>query len=253
LRGVVKVDDEGVGAFDTLFPGHYSGRAHHIHILTHMNGTIYGNNTFQSSNVAHVGQLFFQEDLISEVEATYPYNTNTIELTTNDEDMWAPSQADNNYDPFADYAYLGNDVSDGLLMWISIGINTSASYSVSVAGSLTAEGGVTNSDSDLGGGGSGNGTAPSGNGTAPGNSTATVSGSISLSSSTASSSSTVHLSSTSSSSKTSTQTKAANSKGKNNNNDNNNDNGSKGKHQSSVEKTGKNEAGTKFQTKTKKH
>jgi len=118
LRGVTQVDDEGIGYFDTLFPGHYQGRATHTHLLTHMNGTQYANGTFQSNNVVHVGQLFFPEDLKDAVEATYPYNTNTQAVTTNDEDMWAPAQADNNYDPFPDYAYLGSDISDGLLMWI---------------------------------------------------------------------------------------------------------------------------------------
>lgn len=31
LRGVQPTDDHGVASFDSLFPGHYQGRATHIH------------------------------------------------------------------------------------------------------------------------------------------------------------------------------------------------------------------------------
>jgi protocatechuate 3,4-dioxygenase beta subunit len=31
LRGLQKTDDEGVAQFQTIFPGHYTGRATHIH------------------------------------------------------------------------------------------------------------------------------------------------------------------------------------------------------------------------------
>ncbi|KAF2151337.1 aromatic compound dioxygenase, partial [Myriangium duriaei CBS 260.36] len=141
LRGVTKVTD-GVGAFDAIFPGHYEGRATHIHLITHIGGTVYSNNTYKGSNVAHVGQLFFDEELKTAVEKTSPYSTNTQAYTSNDEDMWAPYEAENGYDPFPDWAYLSNDISDGLLMWISVGVNMSASYTVTPAATLTANGGV---------------------------------------------------------------------------------------------------------------
>ncbi|KAI9664687.1 MAG: hypothetical protein M1821_006134 [Bathelium mastoideum] len=149
LRGVVKTDEEGVAAFDTLFPGHYEGRATHTHLIAHTNGTVEANGTYSSGNIAHVGQIFYDESLISAVEALYPYNTNKQNVTTNDEDMFAPEQADNNYDPFPEYAYLGDTVSDGLLMWISVGINMSASYNVSVGATLTANGGVPGDTGNL--------------------------------------------------------------------------------------------------------
>lgn len=31
LRGVQPTDDHGVASFDSLFPGHYTGRATHVH------------------------------------------------------------------------------------------------------------------------------------------------------------------------------------------------------------------------------
>lgn len=118
LRGITEVDSDGVAFFDTIFPGHYDGRATHIHIITEQNGTVFDNGTYSGGTISHVGQLFFDMALRSAVEATYPYTTNTQAITSNDDDMWAPDEADNNYDPFPDWAYLGNDITDGLLMWI---------------------------------------------------------------------------------------------------------------------------------------
>lgn len=97
----------------------------------------------------------------------YPYSTNTQAITSNEEDMWAPQQADNEYDPFPEYVYLGDSVKDGILAWISIGIDTAASYDISVAATLTENGGVTSGTQFGSGSGSAlngtmNGTMPSG-------------------------------------------------------------------------------------------
>lgn len=168
LRGVTKVED-GIGSFDALFPGHYSGRATHIHLITHIGGTVFSNGTYKGSNVAHVGQLFFDESLKKAVEATSPYNTNKQAVTSNNEDSWAPDEAGNGYDPLPDWAYLGKDVTDGLLMWITIAVNMSAEYTVTPAATLTAHGGVADSGNALGGGSgsAANGTQPSGSSGAP--------------------------------------------------------------------------------------
>ncbi|KAG9516123.1 aromatic compound dioxygenase, partial [Aureobasidium melanogenum] len=167
LRGVTKVDSQGVGYFDTIFPGHYAGRSTHIHLIAQQNGTVYDNGTYSGGTISHVGQLFFDESLKSAVYDTYPYTTNTQSYTTNDDDMWAPDQADNNYDPIPDYAYLGEDISDGLLMWISVGINMSAEYTVTAAATLTADGGVASNDAADGASGSGAGSASKSTGSMP--------------------------------------------------------------------------------------
>lgn len=82
----------------------------------------------RNASVSHIGQLFWPEDLRAEVEATYPYTTNTVELTTNDEDMWSVLQADESFDPFPQYVYLGDSIEDGLFAWVQIGVNASADY-----------------------------------------------------------------------------------------------------------------------------
>lgn len=170
LRGVQLTDHEGVVEFETIFPGHYSGRATHTHLLSHTNATLLPNGTISVFNkpVAHIGQLFYPESLRSAVEATYPYNTNTVDITSNDDDMWSIVQADASYDPFPEFLYLGDDITDGLFAWIQIGINSTVDYQndeyYAVAGYLAADGGHAETNSLQGGGGddAGNGTAPTG-------------------------------------------------------------------------------------------
>ncbi|KAI1090153.1 Intradiol ring-cleavage dioxygenase [Rostrohypoxylon terebratum] len=169
LRGIQLTDSDGVVSFETIFPGHYEGRAVHTHLLSHQNAQVMPNGTISvwNSPVSHIGQLFWPDDLRAEVEATYPYNTNTVALTTNDEDMWSILAADSSFDPMPQYIYLGDDISDGLFAWIQIGVNASADYSeddyYGVAAYIDAEGGHSTGYTVGGGSGGGNGT----NGTAP--------------------------------------------------------------------------------------
>ncbi|KAK7448428.1 hypothetical protein VKT23_013691 [Stygiomarasmius scandens] len=149
-RGLQQTDSDGVIQFLSIFPGHYTGRAIHIHLAAHQNGTFFSNGTFVSSNVSHVGQVFFDQDLIDTVEATSPYNTNTQNLTTNSDDgILAEEAAD--IDPFLEYVLLGDDVSEGIFSWVALGIDTTSSYAISAASTLTEDGGVANENSGMGG------------------------------------------------------------------------------------------------------
>ncbi|KAK9426148.1 putative Intradiol ring-cleavage dioxygenase [Seiridium unicorne] len=171
LRGIQLTDHDGVAQFETIFPGHYDGRAVHTHLLAHTNATVEPNGTISVYNapVAHIGQMFWPDDLRAEVETTYPYTENTETLTTNDEDMWSVLQADESFDPIPEFLYLGNSIEDGLFAWIQIGINASADYTdndyYGVAAYLDADGG--HSTGYTVGGGGGGGAGAGGNGTAP--------------------------------------------------------------------------------------
>ncbi|KAK4124355.1 aromatic compound dioxygenase [Parathielavia appendiculata] len=176
LRGIQLTDHDGVAQFETIFPGHYEGRASHTHLLAHTNATVQPNGTISvwDAPVAHIGQLFWPEALRSAVEAVYPYTTNTQPVTSNANDMWSIVQADASFDPFPHFVYLGEDVADGLFAWIQIGINASADYSAdnyySVAAYLDADGGHAVANGTGGGGGGavgGNGTLGTMNGTMP--------------------------------------------------------------------------------------
>ncbi|KAF3928620.1 hypothetical protein AA313_de0204978 [Arthrobotrys entomopaga] len=141
-RGVQFTDSDGVIKFKTIFPGHYAGRTTHIHIMSHKGGTVHPNGTYSGhGRVTHIGQLFFDENLRSAVEALEPYKTNTQRAILNSQDQIAIQQADNDYDPFVKYAYLGDSIEDGLLAWITVGVDSKAEYDPYVAAELTDKGG----------------------------------------------------------------------------------------------------------------
>jgi len=83
LRGIQKADSDGFVTFESVFPGHYSGRATHIHMIAHLNATVDANDTLTGGTDAHVGQMFFDQDLITSVNELYPYDTNNITIVTN--------------------------------------------------------------------------------------------------------------------------------------------------------------------------
>jgi protocatechuate 3,4-dioxygenase beta subunit len=167
LRGLQTTDAEGVVQYTSIFPGFYSGRATHVHVEAHLDGTILANGTYSGGSIAHIGQFFFDQDLITEVNTLSPYRSNTNTLTENADDRVVKAEITNGADPFLNYILLGDTVSDGLFMWVTVSVNKSASYTSSPASDLTANGGVSvSSSSSSGGVGGGNGTIM-GNGTAP--------------------------------------------------------------------------------------
>lgn len=149
LRGIQQTDSNGVAQFSTIFPGHYTGRAVHIHVLAHnpndttvrTNGTILSGNF--TAHASHTGQIFFDQDLISKVETTSPYNTNEQVLLTNAEDYLLFEEAAG-MDPFVEYILLGDDITDGIMAWISIGIDPAADSDVVAAASVYEKSGEMN-------------------------------------------------------------------------------------------------------------
>lgn len=186
LRGLQQSDDDGVVTFDTLFPGHYTGRATHIHVISTLDATVNANETISGGSIAHVGQMFFDQDLIKNAETVEPYVSNTQTLTTNAEDSILAEEAAT-VDPFIEYILVGDDISEGIFGWLSFGIDTSSTYDISPAAYLTEDGGVENAN--FGGGGpGGNGTAPPGG--APNGTDSTSNSTVSTGTATSSASST---------------------------------------------------------------
>ena len=73
------------------------------------------------------------------------------------------SQEAETTDPLLEYVLLGDDISQGIFAWISVGIDASNVFNVSAAATLTKDGGVANPNAGMGGGPGGpNGTFPSG-------------------------------------------------------------------------------------------
>jgi protocatechuate 3,4-dioxygenase beta subunit len=159
LRGVGKTDEDGVVTFKTLFPGHYSGRTTHHHIIAHLNATLLPNNTLTGGSVPHIGQLFWDQDLIYAVEATEPYNTNTVAITTNEEDrVFSDETSGTTSDPVFNYVYLGDSLEHGLLGWVTVAVDLSAEYSPAYSFVWTESGSEAvsgHSDDNVNGGGAG--------------------------------------------------------------------------------------------------
>ncbi|KAF2738885.1 aromatic compound dioxygenase [Polyplosphaeria fusca] len=143
LRGIQQTEKDGVVMFDTIFPGHYTMRTAHIHVMAHINATKLPNNTVTGGTVSHVGQLFFDQSLISEVEAVHPYTSNTQALTTNAQDFIMAQEAANG-DPIMEYTYVGSKIENGLFGWMAFGVDPSANRTVNAAATWGKNGGKAN-------------------------------------------------------------------------------------------------------------
>ncbi|KAA8903853.1 Intradiol ring-cleavage dioxygenase [Sphaerosporella brunnea] len=86
-RGLQPTDQHGIMHMKTSFPGWYQGRATHIHLAAHINGTIDSEtHTYKGGVTNHIGQVFFPEDVLEQVDVTAPYNTITVSRLRNSDD-----------------------------------------------------------------------------------------------------------------------------------------------------------------------
>ncbi|KAK0212396.1 Intradiol ring-cleavage dioxygenase, partial [Desarmillaria ectypa] len=142
LRGIQPTNEEGLASFKTIFPGNHSGQRHFdrppayttlVSDLCHA--------LFNHMLMLHMmpGQFFFDQDLVSIVEATSPYSTNNIEITINSVDQVFVLDIGSTV---SGYVYLGDDISDGLLLWGVIGVDMGATYEIMPTANLTEHGGV---------------------------------------------------------------------------------------------------------------
>ncbi|KAL4971458.1 Intradiol ring-cleavage dioxygenase [Aspergillus desertorum] len=129
LRGLQKTDKDGSAQFKTIFPGHYAGRATHIHVLAYNGATILPNSTLAGGYIPRIGQLFFDDDLVEAVEASQPYRSNNAPVTRNSENgIFIAARDGGKYNPVVQYAMLGGRLEDGLSVSVTIGIDLSAHY-----------------------------------------------------------------------------------------------------------------------------
>jgi hypothetical protein len=126
LRGFQVSDKDGAVEFETIVPGHYQGRAHHIHVATHLNPSIQTNGTIASGQILHVGQVYLDQDLLNAVEKNEPYKSNKAPLTLNKDDMLLTQGSGGNADPVVEYVLLGPDIKDGVFAWINFGVDSKA-------------------------------------------------------------------------------------------------------------------------------
>jgi protocatechuate 3,4-dioxygenase beta subunit len=85
LRGVQLTNKKGFATFQTVYPGHYMGRATHIHLKVHIGGKARA-GVLRGGHVCHTGQLFFDESANNNVYALAPYNVGAAQRTLNSAD-----------------------------------------------------------------------------------------------------------------------------------------------------------------------
>jgi len=137
LRGAWPTDKNGVAQFTTIYPGYYTGRATHVHAKVFPEwDVIKENNTYKAGRLSHVGQFFFDEEINTVIDKMYPYVMNpikdTIGRTLNIHDslnIFNDSHgAEGQYNPVFKVHLVGGVLSQGLVGYITMGVNASASY-----------------------------------------------------------------------------------------------------------------------------
>ncbi|EJT69775.1 hypothetical protein GGTG_12658 [Gaeumannomyces tritici R3-111a-1] len=143
LRGIQPTDSAGIASFDSLMPGHYEGRATHIHAIVYLGATKLANNTLSGGRAAHVGQLYFDQSLVTATTQVRPYSSNRMAVTPNVRDFLFMMGA-NGDDPIVRYALVGDKLEDGIFAWMRFGLRQNADLRVNPAAFWTANGGKMN-------------------------------------------------------------------------------------------------------------
>ncbi|KAG5645662.1 hypothetical protein DXG03_005499 [Asterophora parasitica] len=134
LRGAWPTDANGVAQFTTIFPGYYTGRATHIHAKVFPAWTTHPNGTFSAERLLHTGQFFFDDAINVRVDNMHPYTENPIRHTRGRTRNWRDSLnifedshgPEREYNPVFKLDFLGGVIQQGLMGYITMGINASA-------------------------------------------------------------------------------------------------------------------------------
>jgi hypothetical protein len=125
----------------TMFPGYNIFRTTHIHVTNQI--TLTGNDSsYSDAGVQHLGQLFFDEDLIDSVYQldTYKAHLSTLDRTTNSEDSLYSTANGDGYSSVVSVSKLGKSLANGLVGYITIGLNHSATPAETTGGSVNVIG-----------------------------------------------------------------------------------------------------------------
>jgi protocatechuate 3,4-dioxygenase beta subunit len=85
LRGLQFTNKKGFATFQTVYPGHYTGRAPHIHVKVHT-GSKQSGGGISGGHVAHTGQLFFADATSTSVYSTSAYTNHSAPVIANSAD-----------------------------------------------------------------------------------------------------------------------------------------------------------------------
>jgi protocatechuate 3,4-dioxygenase beta subunit len=123
LRGVQFTDAQGLAGFTTIYPGHYQGRATHIHIKVHVGGKAAGAR-YAGGHVAHTGQLLFDDTISTQVYRQAAYAGDTATRVPNGQDHVYAEQGGSVMK--LKLSKLGSTVARGYLAAITLIVDPSA-------------------------------------------------------------------------------------------------------------------------------
>lgn len=91
--------------------------------------------------MTHVGQVFFDQDLVDSVKEVAPYSSNRQTLMQNAVDSILLQEAAT-ADPFFHYVPLGDSLTrDGLFAWFTLGVNTTFTRDIMATAMRLKDGG----------------------------------------------------------------------------------------------------------------
>ncbi|NUS28353.1 MAG: intradiol ring-cleavage dioxygenase [Streptomyces sp.] len=121
LRGGQMTDENGQCSITSIWPGHYVSRAVHVHMRVHTDVTL-TDDSYTGGEIIHTGQLFFDQDINTEVQATSPYTENTTQETLLENDsIYDDGGASSG---LLTLTALGSSVSDGYAATLTVGVNS---------------------------------------------------------------------------------------------------------------------------------
>jgi protocatechuate 3,4-dioxygenase beta subunit len=138
LRGVQFTDSAGWAEFKTIYPGHYAGRATHIHIKVHIGGKR-TKKTYSGGHVCHTGQMLFDESVNDAVYELSPYQESTVARVPNSQDRIFSQQGGKYSMP-----KLSGTAAAGIKATIALGVDpssTPAAVGATSGGGSTGAGG----------------------------------------------------------------------------------------------------------------
>ncbi|EGG10482.1 uncharacterized protein MELLADRAFT_70973 [Melampsora larici-populina 98AG31] len=133
LRAAWPTNSNGVSRFTSIFPGYYTGRATHVHAKVHLNWTEHQNTTsttfFTSTESQYIGQFFFPDEINLQIDRMSPYRFNPLKDRTRN---WRDSGSifdesfQNGFDPIFEIKKFGNILNQGLVGFMTVGIDRRA-------------------------------------------------------------------------------------------------------------------------------
>ncbi|NNN34150.1 intradiol ring-cleavage dioxygenase [Streptomyces sp. S3(2020)] len=121
LRGGQMTDENGECNITSIWPGHYVSRAVHVHMRVHTDVTL-TDDSYTGGEIIHTGQLFFDQDINTEIQATSPYSANTTKETLLENDgIYDDGGASSG---LLTLTALGSSVSDGYTATLTVGVDS---------------------------------------------------------------------------------------------------------------------------------